>query len=478
MITTTSDNAAVAAIGELQLADPPAPASEPVVAGFLSLSLKMALAQLAPLVMSLYLAQLVARSGDLEFSSYSLVLSVNLTVSIAASAFLQSLYYVGGRAVGRGQDGEYAAAMVAGFAISGAVALLCTLVSVLVGPFLDLVQVDPPMAHRAMWLGFAAALGIPPTLIMTVYRVHASLRHYAGLVTILLSSGAVLAAVLATFEVPPGQPAGLAVLISLAIVNWLTLLAGVASLGIVKRLRLGWRTIEAARPHLADAMRTIWAVGWPIGLIVFMDSLASLASSLIAARYWPATMPVHAVAFLWLSLGLVVPLGIAQAGLQQVSVTHHAGEVGQRNRIVITALIASAAYGAVATLAFVAFPHELGTLLLHRSVLSGQTEALLAEILPLAGLALLGQSVIITAALLLRGIGFARAALVPAFIGYCVIAIGSEALFGIVLCDRLAGVWYGLILGFGGTALALSWRCVTTFGLLAGLRMPRRLASR
>jgi Na+-driven multidrug efflux pump len=466
MLTSTTEIPA-SGLGTVQLAQAAAPKQERVVLGFLALSCKTSLAQLAPLLMSLYLAQLVARAGDVEFSSYSLVLSVNLTVFIAASSFLQSLYYVGGRAIGSRNDGEYAAAMIAGLGISGVVAALCTLTSVLVGPFLDLARVDSQIASHATPLGLAAALGIPPTLILVVYRVHASLRSHAGFVTILLACGAMAAAVLAAVEISSGRPAGLPVLISLAVANWATLVVAMVSFVIFPRLRLGRVAVAASRDLLASATRVIWTVGWPIMLIVFMDSLASLTSSLIAARYWPAAMPVHAVAFLWLSLGLVVPLGVAQAGLQQVSVANAAQDIRKRNRIVAAALITSALYGVLATGAFTLLPRELGAVLLHRTVLGTDTAALMAEILPLAGLALLGQSVIITAALLLRGIGYARAALSQAFIGYCIVAIGGEALFGIVLCDRLAGVWYGLILGFCGTALALTWRCVSTFGLLS-----------
>ncbi|MEM7676931.1 MAG: hypothetical protein AAF449_13085, partial [Myxococcota bacterium] len=84
-----------------------------VVRDLVVVALKLSAAQLAPLLASVYVAGIVARQGKLPFSAYTLVTSVNITAFIAASSFLQALYYVGGMAVGKKDREAYLSSIVA-----------------------------------------------------------------------------------------------------------------------------------------------------------------------------------------------------------------------------------------------------------------------------------------------------------------------------------------------------------------------------
>jgi MATE family multidrug resistance protein len=452
MTATTADPVAVAGGA---LARPAGGAR--VVPGLLVLALKMALAQLAPLLASLYLAGVVARQGSLPFSGYILVASINLTVFLALSTSLQALFYVGGKALGRQRPADYEAAIGAGTRLALWIALPSMLLSAAVGGMLHLLRFDARVVALAAWLGLAAAVGIPPALLMVVYRVHAALNGRAGLVTLLYAAGAALAVALATLAVAlaPGH-APVAVVLSLAATNWLVLLGGWLSLRR-SPLRLGRGALRAS--GLGATMRLIAAVGWPIGAVVLLDSLASLASQLIVGRFWLAAVPVHGAVMLWTAVGLVVPIGIGQAAVQSVAVLHARGDRAARNRAAAASLATGALYGAIVAALFAAFPVRLGAVLLGAGAHQPAARALLGQIMGPGGVALGLQGVIVIAAGILRGLGQTRAPLVQALIGYAVIGTGGQLLFGFVLGQGVRGIWLGLILGFATIAAAVTWGC-------------------
>lgn len=433
------------------------------VSSLLALASKMSMAQFAPLAVSLYVAGLVAAQGGLQFSAYSLVNSLNVTVFIAVSSFLQGLYYVGGRAIGRNELVEYRTAIKAGAAIALVTALLASVLSALAGPILATFGVDARVLGQAGMIGMAAVIGILPAQLLVVYRVHAALNGQAGLVTLISVLGAVGSAAAATLVIGrAGDPdqAVLWVVVSVALVNWVMLAVAAVSLACLRSLRFPRVESGDAGTSFRRMLVIVWNIGWPIGAVVFLDSLASFISTLLTARYWLAAVPAHSVVWLWIVMSLVVPLGVAQATTQRVAVTHAQGDLHSRNAIVIAALVLAALYGVLGAAALTAFPLAFGGLL---APASDETAPLLRQLMPLGGIVLALQAVIIVAAATLRGIGLTRAPLFQAFIGYCVVATGAQFLLAIVLGIGPAGIWWGLIIGFGVTAIAVLWRCVREF---------------
>ncbi len=436
------------------------------ISTLLSLAGKMIVAQLAPLIASLYVAGLVAGKGALQFSAYSLVNTLNLTVFIAASSFLQALYFVGGQAIGQNRYQDYRLAMKAGLVVAAILAVVAITISSFAAGVFSLLQIDRDIIDRAWWLGFAAAFGIAPAMIMAVYRVHAALNERAGFVTVLYVLGSLatvaIATVAATMTSGPADRVVLWIVLAVSAANWLILAAALLSFLPFKDLRLGAHGERLPPRSLRNALLLIWHVGWPIGAVVFLDSLATLISTLITGRYWLGSVPVHSVVWLWVMVLLVVPLGLAQATVQRVALTHARQEYRARNVVVRSAILLAALYGIVVTAVFSTFPVAIGSLLLPGSEYE-QSMALLATLMPLGGIALGLQAVIIVSAAALRGIGLTRAPLVWAFVGYCIVASGGQYLFGIVLGYEEPGIWFGLIAGFAATAVAVVWRCVTEF---------------
>jgi MATE family multidrug resistance protein len=414
------------------------------------LAAKLALAQLAPMLASLGLARLVAAHGADEFSAYAIVTSINITGIIAVTGFLQSLYFLCGRALGRRQPEAYGAALGAGLIWAAGLGAVCTLVSMLAGPAAALAGVDPILRPMIAQLGLVAAAGLVPAALLMVLRVHATMQGSAGLVTAIYAGGG-LAALAAAFV---GRFGAAGALWGVAATNWLMLAAMLAALrqpGLV------------VRPLLPDAasLRAVFAIGWPTGAIIFLDSAASLASVMIVARFWLAVTPLHAAVLLCVSLGLVGPLGIAQAAIQRVSILHAAGQFAERDRSAWSSVFMAGAYGVSAALCLGLMGERIAGAF---APVSTVPPALLHIIVMLGGVVLACQSVIVVAASALRGLGVARAPLVQALVGYGAVAAGCELLFGVVLHFGPAGVWSGLAIGLASTAMALLLRCAQEFG--------------
>jgi MATE family multidrug resistance protein len=427
--------------------------------------MKTVATQVVPVLGSLYVAGLVAKDSGLSFSSYSLVNSINLTAFLAVSGFLQALYFAAGQALGRRNPGAYGAAISAGVVLALSRGALLTVLSLVIGPTLGLLGLAPEVVALARPLGLAGALDVVPSILLVVYRVHASLREKAGFVSLVYAAGAIGAAILAVAtqglmkELVGNIAVG--VLLCVATVHWLMVLVAIVSVRVLPELRFEPGILAETKAQLRSALGLVAAVGWPIGVVMLLESLASLVSSLIVGRYWVSVMPVHSIVLLWVSLCQVIPVGLGQAAVQRVAVLHSKGELLDRNRVAMISLVIGAVFGALVMALFVAIPVQLGAVFLGKAAFDPDAQEMLQHLMIQGGLLLAIQSFIIIGAAILRGVGQTRAPLVQCFVGYCVIAAGSQVLFGPVLGLGASGVWWGLILGFGTTALALMWRCYT-----------------
>jgi len=436
-----------------------------IIGSLVVLSTKLSLAQIAPLAMGFYVASLIGKLGVTTFSSYSLTATVNLTVFIAAMSFLQSLYVVAGRAVAMRKDDIYMRSMRSGVVVACGLSVLATAISCGIGDLFALLGMQNELARRAGALGYAAAPGILPAMLLTVFRVHASLKERAGLVTLVYIAGAVIAAVFATAGIRRGEDPDTAAVLAMAaisVANWLMLFMAVVALVYVPALKLP--RLSANWSATVASMRVVSSIGWPIGAVVFLDSFASLFAALLAGRLWPAYLPAHAAASLWLTICLVIPLGIAQAAVQKIAVLHAENNSTDRNRVASIAMVLGVAFGVLVAIVFSVYSVDLGHLLLDDTATTAAIADSLRQLMPLSGVLFICQSIIVIAAAALRGIGQTRAPLFLAFMGYGVIATGAQYLFSVELGYSVVGIWWGLIAGFGITAIAVVRNCFREFG--------------
>jgi len=417
-------------------------ASNPPAGMLMRLGATLGLAQLAPLATSLALAATVARLGQAPFSAFMLVATINTTLFVAAAALLQALFIVGGRALGRDDADGYAAARAAASRLTLACAVACAAASLATGPALARLGVDHRLAADAGRIGIAAAWGVPAGLAMALLRIRAALAGDAARISLIYVAGGVT-----TFSLglAAQHATGNAVAVACAVSAgaWLQLVTAMAIVGRGPQSHLPRPTPAA----VAGAVRQLWGFGWPVALVVFLDSFALSASSVIVARFWPGEVAAHSTALLAVTAGLVLPLGVAQATLQLIAVASGRGEPGDAARLARAAVRLAAGFGAAVAAACA------GAAAL---VPAGPVATLLV---PAAAL-LAAQAVIVVAASALRSAGLVRAPLGYALVGYVGLAVGGALLFGPGLGLGLPGVWLGLVLGFGVTAAAVTRRAL------------------
>lgn len=428
------------------------------------LSAKLALVMLAPLLMSLYVARVVAEQGHLVFSGYSIVTLTNTALFIVASSFLQVLYFLGGRALGHGDPQAYRASIRAGLLCAIAMGLATALISAFIGPMLAVLGFDRELVAAALWQGPAAAAGALPMLLLVVYRVHASLIGRANDVAVLAIVGALGGGAAATWiaQWEPAQPAwvAVAVLLALAGANW-----GVLGAAWLRLRTAGPSPAVRAGGGAALPWKDLWYFGWPIGAVVLMDNAFRLSSTLAMGRWWIDTVPVHSAIVLWLAAGVLVPLGIGQAAVQMVAIANACGDVAQRNRVAMIALKLGGCYGVLGAAALNMFAIPVVNLLLPGADASEESRAMVDSLMLPGGIVLAAEGLLVIAAAVQRGVGLTRALLVQALVGYAVFGTGGQFLFARILGLGAAGLWWGMALGFCVAAFAVTFHCARTFGL-------------
>ncbi|WP_428241208.1 MATE family efflux transporter [Gynuella sp.] len=425
----------------------------------LTLAGKMIIVQLAPLIASLIVARLIATAGGLEFSAYSLVNSINLTVFIVISGILQAIYVLGGDAIGKNDPAYYHHVISAGLKMAIVAAIVATIFSALIGPVLKGLNYDVAFARYSHFFALASCLGIIPTILLVAFRIHASLNQRAGIASAIYMIGALFTIVVSLAFSSRFDSALWITLFIITVVaasQWLMLVLALASLYVFPELRLSGQA--SSKDVKRRTLSILYAIGWPIGVVVFLDAFAPLFSSLFVGRLAIDAMPVHSVVSLWAVVVSIIPLGLSQSVVQHISVLNAQAQFAARNQIALLAMLLTAGYGVVVYLVFLLWPVEIGQLLL--GVSDEDSQRLLAELMPLGGIFLAFQSVIIMAAAILRGIGQTKAPMFQAIVGYLFIASGMQVLLGYVLKLGVQGIWWGMITGYVVTAIIISLRCM------------------
>ncbi len=425
----------------------------------LILACKMIVVQLAPLIASLIVARLIAGSGNLEFSAYSLVNSINFTIFIVISGILQSIYVLGGEAIGKQDPKYYGQIMKAGKRLAIIFAVVAIMFSVLIGPALKGLGYDKDFARYSHFFALAACFGIFPSILLIAFRIHASLNQRAGIASTIYLIGSSFTIVICLLFYDRFESAiwlTLFIIIIIGASQWLMLLLAFFSFSYYPELKL--TKSEASAINHPEPLKVLYSIGWPIGVVVFLDSFAPLFSSLIVGRLAIEAMPVHSVISLWVVVFAIAPLGLSQSVVQQISVLNGQKNFDARNQTALLAMLLTCAYGVLVYLIFYNWPVEIGELLLGKT--DNNTQQLLKMLMPLSGIFSALQGVIIVAAAILRGIGQTKAPMFQAIVGYLIIATGMQILLGYLLKLGISGVWWGMISGYLVTAIIISVRCL------------------
>ena len=298
------------------------------------LGLKLSLTMLAPVLMSIYIARLVAAQGPNTFSSYSIVTFANTAFFVVTSSVLQVLYFLGGRALGQENHHVYRHTIHTGFSGAVLMGIVTGLIGLFAGPIANGLGFNSEVVAAVQWFGPFTAIGTIPALLFVVYRVHASLNHMSGRIASIAIIGSIVAGLSGKSIAALSRQDSIfivsSILAMMAIVSWLMVFAAWLSLPSIKRPFSTTTSIQQAET-VKSTWREFWRYGWPIGVVVLMDSSFRLSSTLAMGRWWIESVPLHSAVVLWLAAGLIIPLGISQAAAQTVSIENARGNFMHRN---------------------------------------------------------------------------------------------------------------------------------------------------
>jgi len=248
---------------------------------------------------------------------------------------------------------------------------------------------------------------------------------------------------------------------------WATIAAHSASLlGLaiyIRRVREGnlasvvptLRRLEGQ--HLGQVLR----LGWPIGVTMLAEAGLFSASAIMVGFFGETVLAAHGIAMQLGAATFMVHLGLSQVATVRAGRAIGAGDpVGLRRGAAVVAAC-SAAFSVLAISAFILIPEALISLFLSPG------DARAAEILPI------GVSLLLAAALfqfadgaqvvalgLLRGLQDTKVPMILAAVIYWCVAAPASYFFGFRTGLEGQGVWFGLVIGLGLAALALSIRFV------------------
>jgi MATE family multidrug resistance protein len=312
------------------------------------------------------------------------------------------------------------------------------------------------LSRPTMW---ALAPGLIPMLWLNVLRQFAvGMRRPGSLLGVTIASIAVNAALdggfaYGWFGMPVLGLPGIGLATTLVqTVNF------VAFLLILRRDRVLAPLLSLAvwRADLAT-VRTILRLGVPISLTYGSEAGITSVATVIMGGFGPVALAAHNIVNQLAYIVYQINIGISQGSSILVSRAAGLGNAREASQLARRALLLGATAMTLAALVYLAIPHWVLSLFVHRD----PSPAVLAAASVLLWFGIVQQYCKGTqniAVGLLRGLGDTRAGFRMTLIGYWVIGTPAMLLCSYGLHLRGPGVWLGLCLGFGATALLLMHR--------------------
>ncbi len=300
------------------------------------------------------------------------------------------------------------------------------------------------------------SLGMWPTLAAVALRGVLEGTGQPGRVTLVALSGVAFAALLS-----PALAFGWGPLPRLGLPGAAAASAGAAwfmaaQLWPVAHARAGALSDPAA---VSTEARTLFRLGWPIGLTLGAEGALFTLTTLLMARFGPEVLAAHNVTMQVVNALFMVPLGIASATGVRVGQASGGADWPGARRAGLVGLSLSA--GVMLLFACVELLAPRSVLGVFVDVHAPDNARLVATASGFLGIAALFQTLDGTQVTMngaLRGLQDTRVPLLVSLLAYWVIGlgVGSTLAFGLGTGPR--GLWYGLTAGLGFAAVALLWR--------------------
>lgn len=208
-----------------------------------------------------------------------------------------------------------------------------------------------------------------------------------------------------------------------------------------------------------QAMRSVFRLGWPIGVTGLMESGLFAATALMMGWVGTVELAAHGIAMEVTALSFMVHLGLSNAATVRAGRADGAGDARGLRDGAAMAIALSVGFGLSMVVLFLTLPGPMITLFLDTT--KPESAAIIAfgiKLLAVAALFQMADAMQVMALGLLRAIRDTRVPMLAAAFSYWGIGIPTAYVLGIRLEYGGVGLWFGLVTGLTFAATLLMWR--------------------
>lgn len=402
--------------------------------------------------------------GVTELAALVLGSSSFFVIFILGSGFAQAVMPLVAAARGRGDETQIRRDTRMGLWLSIGFGLACYPVFWWSGPILLALGQQPEVAALGQDFMRIAGLGMVPALVVMALKsfLAALERTQVVLWTTLAAVGvnAILCWMLifGNWGAPElgVRGAGFASL-SVQVVSMAILAVYAATLRDLRHLRLFTRFWRADPP----ALKSVFRLGWPIGITGLAESALFQASALMMGWIGTVQLAAHGIVMQAASLTFMLHLGLSNAATVRLGRAEGAGDARGLRDGAMAAMLLSAGVSAVVILAFLVWPEQIvGIFVDRQKPESAQIIAFGTTLLAMAALFQLMDAMQVMALGFLRGLRDTRVPMILAAVSYWVIGIPASYVLAFPMGYGGVGLWFGLVIGLvaaSGSLMARFW---------------------
>lgn len=427
----------------------------------LALAAPVVLAQLAQVSLGFVDTVMVGRLGPDALAGVALGASMFFTLGLFGLGVVMAVGPVAAQAVGASRLGDAAHAARQGLWVSALLGPVMVTLLVGVSYGLRFTGQDPAVADLAGRYLRAIVWGLPAFYGFVAVRSFAEALGRPLVVTLVAVLGVVSnvfwndALIHGRYGLPALGAVGVGY--ASAITTWTMF----ALLTLVFAAMPSFRQTGLLRRDGPDRalLRSLFAIGLPIGGSLFVEAGLFGATALLAGRLGATSLAAHQVALQMASITFMGALGIAIAGSVRVGHAAGAGDFAGARRAGWTAIALSTGVMTASALAFTLAPRPLiGLFLDVDAPANAAVVALATTLLTLAGVFQVFDGLQAGAGGALRGLKDTRAPMLIAVATYWGLGLTTGVGLAFGRGQGVVGLWTGLIVGLAAASVALALR--------------------
>lgn len=428
-----------------------------------ALAAPLALTQLAQMAMSFIDVIMIGRLGTASMAAGVVGSSLFFTVMLMAMGVVMAVNPMVAQAAGAGDDAEVGRSARQGLWLATVLGLPLFIFLGYIEPVLLAVGQEPETAALAAGYVGAIRWGVIANLWLTALRgfTEGLARPRPILIITLIGIGVNVFGNWVLMYGKLGFPAmglvGTGWSSALVMVVMFALMAGYVR--FIPALRQ-YRVFAGLRRPDGEHFRTLFHLGWPIGVQFGLEAGLFLAGTLLVGLFGATALAAHQVALNAASVTFMVPLGIGMAATVRVGQAVGRGDRPGTARAGWTAIALGAGFMGCTALLFWLRPEWVVWVYTGQETgaVSAETIRMAAGLLGIAAVFQVVDGTQAAAAGVLRGLKDTRFPMIIGAVSYWGVGMGTAVLLSFVLEMGASGVWWGLTAGLAMAAVLLTLR--------------------